>query len=348
MSISPPQSSYLNYIENPTPDEIGSSIRGFLKWLGKATAIWITGKEPTKTRAVCTLLHGNEPSGTRAIFNYLKSQETPKYNTLFILASVEAASAAPIFTTRMQPMKRDLNRCFKPPYNDHQGKIAKAIWDLILYFKPECLIDIHNTSGSGPAFGVAITEDKHHVALTSLFTNDLIVTDLRFGALMELSEKDMITVTIECGGAQDPASEIIAQEGLHRYLSSEYVLAQDNNEYPVNIYHNPIRLETLNQGEVAYDSQQNDNAVITLPEQADKFNYGMLTQDECIGHLRKDGECQLTAKDYLGNERFSEFFEERQGKLYARHPLKIFMMTTNPFIAKTDCLFYFIGYNKNG
>ena len=345
MSTSMLQSSYLNYIENPNPDHFGSSIESFLKWLGKTTAILLTGKDSSKTRAVCTLLHGNEPSGTKAIYNYLKSKKIPIVDTLFIIASVEAATAVPFFSTRMIPGKRDLNRCFRPPYDDQQGQTAKAIWDLIVHIKPECLIDIHNTSGSGPAFGVAIVEDMNHIALTSLFTNDLIVTDLRLGALMELSENDVITVTIECGGAQDPASEIIAQEGLHRYLSSEYVMAETGSEYPVNIYHNPIRLETRNQGEVAYDEHPNDTAVITLPEQADKFNYGMLTKDECIGHLNKAGLSQLTAKDHLGNERLNEFFEERKGKLYARHPLKIFMMTTIPFIAKTDCLFYFIGYS---
>ncbi len=338
--------AYLNYIENPDPDQIGSSVQSFLSWLGQTTAIFLSGKSASKTRAVCTLLHGNEPSGTKAIFNYLKSKQTPKFNTLFIVASVEAAAAAPIFSTRMQPGKRDLNRCFKPPYDDPQGQTAKEILDLLLHIQPECLIDIHNTSGSGPAFAVAVTEDMNHLALASLFSNDLIVTDLRLGALMELSEKAIITVTIECGGAQDPASEIIAQEGLHRYLSSEYVLAAPDSQYPVNIYHNPIRLEIKNQGEVAYAEYPDDKAVITLPEQADKFNYGMLTKDECIGYLSKHGFLQLTAKDHLGKERLNEFFEQRKGKLYARHPLKIFMMTTIPFIAQTDCLFYFIGCSK--
>ncbi len=345
MTVSMLQSSYLNYIENPNPDDFGPSIESFLDWLEKPTAMLLTGKDSSKIRAVCTLLHGNEPSGTKAIFNYLKSKETPRVDTLFIIASVEAASADPLFANRMLPGKRDLNRCFRPPYNDAQGQTAKAICDLLLHIKPECLIDIHNTSGSGPAFGVAIVEDANHVALTSLFTNDLIVTDLRLGALMELSEKDVITVTIECGGVQDHSSQIIALEGLQRYLSSEHVLAETGNEYPVNIYHNPIRLETKNHGEVAYHQHPSDKAVITLPEQADKFNYGMLPKDECIAHLSEGGLGQLTAKDHLGNERLDEFFTEHKGKLYARHPIKVFMATTSPLIAKTDCVFYFIGYN---
>lgn len=345
MTIANTQSEYLNYVENPNPDDFGDTIESFLNYMQKATAILLTGQDSSKTRAVCTLLHGNEPSGTQAIFDYLKSKEIPRFDTLFIIASVQAASSEPLFSQRMQEGKRDLNRCFRAPYDDQQGLIAKAIFDLIKDVKPECVIDIHNTSGSGPAFGVAIVEDANHIAITSLFTNDLIVTDLRLGALMELSEPKMITVTIECGGAQDRSSQLIAQEGLYRYLSSEHVLAQADDEYLINIYHNPIRLETRDQGEVAYANQPCKNVVITLPEQAEKFNYGMLTKDEFIGYLNQDGFAQLTAKDYLGNERLDEFFEEREGKFFSRHPIKVFMMTTNPLIAKTDCLFYFIGHS---
>jgi len=339
------QALYLNYFENPDPDDFGTSVESFLDYLQKASAIFLTGKDSSKTRAVCTLLHGNEPSGTQAVFDYLKSKKTPRFDTLFIIASVQAAATEPFFTQRMQVGKRDLNRCFRPPYDDQQGQIAKAILDLLKHVKPECLIDIHNTSGSGPSFGVAIAEDANHIAITSLFTNDLIVTDLRLGALMELSEKNMITVTIECGGAQDKSSQIIAHEGLNRYLSAERVMADVDGQYPINIFHNPIRLETKNLGEVAFAKAPCESAVITLPEQAYKFNYGMLTTDEFIGYLNQDGFAQLTAIDHLGNERFDEFFEQREGKLFSRHPIKVFMMTTNPFIAKTDCLFYFIGHS---
>jgi predicted deacylase len=338
------QALYLNYFENPNPDDFGESVESFLHYLQKATAILLTGQDSSKTRAVCTLLHGNEPSGTQAIFDYLKSKKVPRFDTLFIIGSVQAASSEPLFSQRMLVGQRDLNRCFRPPYDDQQGQIAKAILDLLKHVQPECLIDIHNTSGSGPSFAVAIAEDANHIAITSLFTNDLIVTDLRLGALMELSEEKMITVTIECGGAQDKSSHIIAHEGLHRYLSAERVMADVDGQYPINVFHNPIRLETKNLGEVAYAKDPNNGAVITLPEQAYKFNYGMLTKDEFIGYLSQDGFAQLTAIDHLGNERLDEFFEEREGKLFSRHPIKVFMMTTNPFIAKTDCLFYFIGH----
>lgn len=328
-------------------ETFGNNVEQFLNKLGGPSAIFVKGQDASRTRAVCTLLHGNEPSGTEAIFHFLKAGETPRYNALFIIASVSAASTSPTFTHRMLPGKRDLNRCFRAPFDDEQGLLANAILNLVHEVKPECLIDIHNTSGSGPAFGVAITEDQDHLALTSLFTNDLIVTDLRLGALMELSERDVPTVTIECGGAKDRSSAIIAQEGLHRYLSSEEVLAskstdKTHRDYPVNIYHNPIRLETKGDAEVAYENTPNPKAVITLPEQAEKFNYGMLTKDECIGILNNQGFEALTARDHLGQERLSDHFDARDGKLYPKYPIKVFMVTTNAMIARTDCLFYFI------
>jgi hypothetical protein len=112
---------------------------------------------------------------------------------------------------------------------------------------------------------VSIKDDADHGAITSLFSNDLIVTDLRLGALMELSESDVITVTIESGGVKDYSSGIIASEGLNRFLSAEHVLAQPDIDYRVNTFHNPICLETRDDGMVAYQDEIDESAVITLP-----------------------------------------------------------------------------------
>lgn len=339
--------SVLRILHDPNPSQLGDSVEAFLQQLGGPVAIFLSGKEGggkqgRATRGVCTLLHGNEPSGVRALYRYLRSGEQPLQNALFIIASVEAALRPPMFTHRMLPGKRDLNRCFRMPFTDEQGVLAAEILRLIHQVGPEALIDIHNTSGSGPAFGVSIKDDANHRALTSLFTNDLIVTDLRLGALMELSEQNVLTVTIECGGAADNPSQIIADEGLHRYLSTESVLAAPSLEYPVNIFLNPIRLETKGQARVAYAEEPDPEAVITMSRQSEKFNYGMLTKDEQIGYLGANGFSALTAKDHRGNECLEDYFEARDGGLYPRFPIKVFMVTTNESIARSDCLFYFV------
>ncbi|MDX1453186.1 MAG: succinylglutamate desuccinylase/aspartoacylase family protein [Oleiphilaceae bacterium] len=332
----------LQLLRDPLPESIPDTVDAFLERLGGPTVISLCGQSSARCRAVVTLLHGNEPSGTRAIFDYLKSGARPRVNTLFIIASVKTALTPPRFSHRMLPGRRDLNRCFQPPFEDAEGKLAEAILDILQQANPECLIDIHNTSGSGPAFAVSVCGDANHKALTSLFTNDLIVTDLRLGALMELSEMQVPTVTIECGGAHDTPAQIIAREGLHRYLDTEQVLATPDTNYQVTIFRNPIRLETAVNGKVSYSDTPDPQALITMPEQAEKFNYGTLTRDEAIAFLGEPGLAALSAKDHEGNERLEEFFVAREGRLYPRHAMKVFMVTTNPDIAASDCLFYFI------
>lgn len=333
----------LKIIHDPENTILGTSVESFLQRLSAPTAIFIEGKDRSRTRAVCTLLHGNEPSGIHAIHQYLSTGVKPAVNALFIIGSVQAALTEPLFSHRTLPGNRDLNRCFKPPFEDEQGETAGAILQLLHSVKPEALIDLHNTSGSGPAFGVSINGDADHLALTSLFTNDLIVTDLRLGAIMEFSERDVPTVTIECGGATDTSAKFVAQEGISRYLAAESVRAEAGLDYRVNIFRNPIRLELKSGKQAGYSDAPLVNVDITLPENAERLNYGMVPHEEPLAYLSSDGLAVLTAKDHQGNERLDEFFECREGQLFCRHPIKLFMVTTNAEIAASDCLFYFIG-----
>jgi hypothetical protein len=51
---------------------------------------------------------------------------------------------------------------------------------------------------------------------------------------------------------------------------------------------------------VTYAEAAYDDAVITLQEQAYKFNYDMLSSDELIGYLNTNGFAQLRANRSLG------------------------------------------------
>jgi predicted deacylase len=159
-----------------------------------------------------------------ALFRWLKSGQRPAVNTVCIVASVTAAATAPRFSHRMLPGVRDLNRCFRPPFADEQGKLAEEILEILRMHHPEAVIDMHNTSGSGPAFGVCTHMDRQHDALVSIFTKRLIVSNLGLGALMDISEHSYPTVTIEVGGHQDEEAHELAYEGLCRYFTGTTVL----------------------------------------------------------------------------------------------------------------------------
>lgn len=333
----------LNQFTDPNPDSIGNNAYEFLDFLGGPSVIYLTGKDTSRCRALVTLLHGNEPSGTIALFRWIKSERQPAVNIVCIVASVAAASTEPMFSTRVIEPNRDLNRCFKPPFDDRQGKLAEAILEKLKQHQPEAVIDMHNTSGSGPAFGVVTHMDRQHDALTSLFTQRLLVTHLKLGALMEISEPLFPTVTIECGGRLDEEAHNIAWEGLEKYFTQQDVLCSGDTDWGIELLHNPVRLELKPDCSLTYADELSQDHDLTLITSIEHNNSGITPKDHMLGWVMPDYpnaselfSCRNSQEACVVNELI--YIKDHQ--LLARQDLKLFMVTTNPAIAKMDCLFY--------
>lgn len=316
------------------------SAEEFLQQLAGPAIITQQGIDNSRYRAMVTLLHGNEPSGLKALLRWLQSGQRPAVNAVFIIASVGAALAAPGFYYRMLPGHRDLNRCFRPPYNDREGQLALAILDALRRYNPESLIDIHNTSGTGPAFGVAVSDDPVHDALITPFAPRLIITDLRLGALMEVSEFDLPTVTVECGGNQDPESDEIAWDGLCRYLRTEHILQLPPADFGLEKLTNPVRLELCPGNRLVYAEQPVTGVELTLRPDIEHFNFGTVSPEATLGWLGKEGLSTLTARDSTGHEHIHQLYRCVGNELKLVQARKLFMITTNPDIATSDCLWY--------
>ena len=146
--MTPP--SLIQQLATPPPAHHEELI-DFLHSLGGPVSFRISGRDPRRTRALLTLMHGNEPSGLWAIWQMLKSGFTPEFDLLCVILSHEAASTEPPFTHRTIPGKRDLNRCFYPPFTGYNGKLAAELLELLNIPNLEAIVDMHNTSGEGPA-----------------------------------------------------------------------------------------------------------------------------------------------------------------------------------------------------
>lgn len=328
--------------QEPAGDQLGSCVDNFLTLLKQPTWISQAGKDSSRCRMVVTLLHGNEPSGLSAIWRWLKSGETPQVTTHFFIGSVDAAREPPGFALRHFPDARDLNRCFNGPFDDIPGEIAWTLLRLIRSLTPEAVIDMHNTSGSGPSFAVAVSDTPRHAALASLFTERMINTDVRLGALMELTSEHCPIVTIECGGAIDPESERIASEGLQRYLQQKDVLHEPETDWDLEILHRPVRI-TLQPGcNIAYSEAPCLESDLTLPPDIEHLNFGRVRAGTPLGWLGWRGLASMKATDGHGNDLTAEVFEMRGQRLVAKLGLKLFMITTNPEIAASDCLCYVV------
>ena len=323
---------------NPDSSTVGRDAGEFLQLLGGPTWICLEGHDHSRTRAVTTLLHGNEPSGTRALHRFLRSGTLPATNVIALVASVDAALAPPGFANRMLPGRRDLNRCFAGTGTDPDAGLARAILADLRAARPEALVDLHNTSGLGPYYGVGTRANAEQLALVALFSGYHVLTDIRLGTLMEAAEDDWPTVTIECGGARDPGSDEIAHAGLTRYLCAPELFDAEATRPAVSVLRHPIRVRLADGAAVTYGSEAEPDARLTLRRDIDRFNSSVLTEADPIGWAASMDV--VTARDGHGVERRDELLTLREGSLYAREPLRLFMATTDSRIAAEDCLFY--------
>lgn len=327
------------FLRNPDVTGVADE-EAFLRRLGGPSCLYLDGEDGGRTRAFVTLLHGNEPSGVRALLRWLHSGRRPAVNAVCVVASVSAALQAPLFSHRMLPGARDLNRCFRPPFTGEQGRLAEEILEILHLHHPEAVVDMHNTSGSGPCFGVCNHRNRDHDALVSLFTRRLIVSPLGLGALMECSGDPWPVVTVEVGGRLDAAADALAAEGLARYLSSDPVLSGAGVDYPMEHFSDPVRLE-LNPGiALSYAERPAPEADVTLRPDLERLNFGRVGAEQVLGWARGEPRRLFRARDAAGRCAVDRLVRIEGEVLYPAGPLKLFMVTGDPDIAQADCLFY--------
>ncbi len=325
----------LNHITTIDSNILGDSVLHFLSNLGGPSVIHITGRSSAKCRVIVTLLHGNEPSGLKAIYHLLSNQFIPEYDTKIIIASVVASLTEPVFTHRMLPGKTDLNRCFSSKQKDLQSQLAKAINENIKQFSPEAVVDIHNTSGSGPAFSVSIHNRPEYLAIASHFTHRMVYTDIRLGSIME-QDYGCPIVTIEAGGAYDEQADVNALNGITSYLQAKDIFEQKQD---IEILKNPRRLELEVESTVKYDTKMSPLANVTFRQDIEKFNFQRVKENTLLAWVDGDemSHFMLDKED----DDITRYFRVESNSLVTSQPLILFMITTREPIAKSDCLFYF-------
>lgn len=331
----------IKIIKDPDGDFLGHSVIEFLYHLNGPTWIDITGKDPSRTRIMTTLLHGNEPSGVKAIYNYLTSpeREQPLTNISFMICSVKAALLEPDFTHRYLPGEPDMNRCFRPPFESMNGKLAENILKRIAELKPEAMIDIHNTSGSGPDFTICSGNDAIYETYAKNFSSRLIRTDLSLGSIME-ADVGCPILTLESGGSFDLSADLNAIAAVEKLVRRDDLFKEREKE--LHIYAHPLRFEIHDDVSIGYGEAPLENIDVTLEADIEIHNFGVTDKDCFLGWVGEKGLDYFTAIDDHGNDIKEDLFYVSDGKLYTKKMLRLFMVTPRPEIAKKDCLFYLV------
>jgi hypothetical protein len=337
----PERHGAMRQCEAPTGAALPADVGDFLRALGGPALLRQPGRDRTRTRAVVTLLHGNEPSGVRAIHAWLRSGAMPAVDVIFVLGAVAAALEPPGFAHRQLPGKRDLNRCFRAPHEGAEGALAREILELLDIARPEALVDLHNNTGRSVPYGVGPRADAEELALVALFGDRYVHSDLELGALVEVAAEAFPSVVIECGRAGASAADAVALRGLERFLGATR-LGAGSAPPQVRVVTDPVRVEVVPGLRLALGEGPDAAADLTLAAEIDRHNFTRLEAGHVIGWLGPDAPWPIRAVGREGRDLSRELFEARDGMLRTRRETIPIMITNDPGIAQSDCLFYIV------
>ncbi|XQW83522.1 hypothetical protein ACOYR1_10170 [Thalassotalea piscium] len=335
--------SEFTYLKNPNNLTLKADYQQFLLSLSSPTIIDIKGKNENEYRVITTLLHGNEPSGLIAIHRWLtqtNSLPLPETNIRIIICSIEAASHSPLMTHRYLPNGIDINRCFDSKEMSGYALRAHLIKEAIKEVSPKCVIDLHNTPGSGPAFAISKIITPEVLTLTSFFCDSIILSGLTIGALME-QDFNCPMITVECGSAIDEQSNETAFQGICR-LADCQSLAHYNQTTPVDIISKPLRLQLKPICKLSYANHDEGYEGVTLKSTIEQFNFGSARKDQMIGWVDEQGLDNLLLLNDTKENVINDYFTLRENQLVCAKNMRIFMASTNTQVAKGDCLFYLV------
>ncbi|MCY4643584.1 MAG: hypothetical protein OXB88_03110 [Bacteriovoracales bacterium] len=314
--------------------DIPSCPREFLKQLGGPTVMCLPGEDSSRTRVLVTLTHGHESSGFKALHLWLRSGRRPKVDIVVILGGVKAALMDPPFYYRHPPGERDLNRCFSSPYEDEPGRLAREILECIGGYDPEAVLDMHNTSAPTPPFAVIYGDDPAKQNLAGVFVDNLIISNLKLGSLME-QDLACPVITLEVGGHRDPKSQDLAVMSLERYFLKDNLLETPTD---IRVFRNSLRLELAPGRSLGFSDSPLPDLAVTIRNDIDSLNFFSIDTGQLLGWASDLNHLRIRGTDD-GNA--GRYFTLRRGGLYPKAPMTLFMASMRSDIAASDCVFYF-------
>jgi hypothetical protein len=255
------------------------------------------------------------------------------------VGAVAAARADPPFGHRMLPGRRDLNRCFRPPWNDEDAAVAREALAYLEAARPEAVVDLHNNTGHNPAYAISAHPGPSHLALASVFVTRFIDSALRIGSLMEAFPPETPAVTIECGRAGTAAADAFACERLARLAAMDHLPTAAPR---MHVFVDPMRVTLRPGSSVAFAAGAQAGSDLTMDSEVDRHNFTLLAPGAHIGWIARGAPLPVEVCDVRGRDVTRTFFEARDGALVTVQPIIPIMMTTNPVVAAADCLFYVV------
>lgn len=269
---------------------------------------------------------------------WLRGGVKPAVDTVLVIASVATALTPPEFTHRHLPDEPDANRCFGRDDSSPVTAQANAMLEKIARVQPEALVDIHNTTGINPPYGVGHGLSTAQLALTHIFASRYMRSELSMATLMEAALPICPSVAIECGRRGDPDADAVAWSGLEAFLHKTELELHALPPEPMQILEQPHRVIVRPEVELRYGDAPIAGA-LTIQDRIDLHNFHELPAGSRLGWFTGDA-LPLIALGDRAQDVADDLFELRGAELRTRRRFVPVMVTLDATIARQDCLFY--------
>ena len=278
---------------------------------------------------VSTLLHGNESSSWIAMRSLLQEW-----------AGAESAPSCMVFIGNVHAA-RHAQRCLEgqPDYNriweggeSEECDLAERVIHEIRDAEPWLVLDIHNNSGPNPHYSVITDTHPETLATAALFSKTAIYACHPKGVMTRRTSEICTSVTIEVGLPSDSQSAVRARNYVVKLTTLDCPPSHQIQE--LEVFRNHIRVTIDETGGKAHPELRN------LDETFDDMSFCKVPTGTCF--YRRTGADLVRAWDDTGADRTAEVFKVLPDRQVLRKDVILSMYTRDPFIARQDCLCYFL------
>lgn len=347
----------MRLLDEFSPDLLEAGPEDLSTLLGGPTLVHIKATADARGRYpgalfVCVLLHGNETSGWAAVQRLLRDHPRPVRDIVLFIGNVEAAAQG----VRTLPGQKDFNRMWRNP----EG-LAREVLRRAAAIPLFAVVDLHNNTGKNPHYSVLTDFTPGSLGLAALFCDTAVYIREPATVLTRAFSPQTPSIALELGPASDPRAPGRAYDYLRRLINLESI--PEASPTSTRLYRTLARVHLREGIEFGFTCTGADpggvgdhcrrqaqasaapikpaNGLdVILDDTIEASNFARLPRGTAFGYASGTSGLRVLDNDHA--EVTDRFFEVRDGRIVLKAAVVPAMYTTDPVVARQDCLCYFM------